>query len=361
MNNKILYWGLIITFGILYAATGFVSFYHAIELFSISNEKWLAVILSLVFEIGQSSVLFSILLTKNRKSPLAWGVMTLLTIIQIVGNVVSTYKFIETSNRLDFQYFQKTILFWVEAEGVEMFKVIISYLTGGILPIIALAMTSLVVENIKLKEESDKEILESIEKSKIPLVELEEKSNDNSYDIKKEEIKPVDEISSNNWEDYLNKSLDENDSKIDTSEIIEEKESEIVIEPITNEIKEDIKPIKESKPKKKDKKKDKKTPIERVKIKDLDKKVIKKDKKIDVDKQAKSTIKSISQDEIKKEISEPKPDEIKSKEGDEKYASLIKDNIEVIDVKAVPKGEKGKIDKFGIPIKPNERQNYDKI
>lgn len=152
-KNKLLYSGLIFTFIILYGATAFVSWYHSITFFNISNETWLSVLLSFVAEVGQASVLFSILLTANKNKILPWAIMIILTSLQVIGNVVSTYKYIVTSNTEDFLYFQNSILFWVETGSPELFKVIIAWISGALLPIIALSMTSLVAQNMKLKEE----------------------------------------------------------------------------------------------------------------------------------------------------------------------------------------------------------------
>jgi hypothetical protein len=157
-NNNRLYKWLIVTFIILYSATAFVSFYHSITFFNIANAVWLSIILSLVAEIGQASVLFSLLLTKNKNNWLAWSIMFLLTGLQIVGNVVSSFKYISVTNSIDFTYFQKSILFWVANTNTEMFKIIIAWITGGILPIIALSMTALVADNLKLKDEEPQSI-----------------------------------------------------------------------------------------------------------------------------------------------------------------------------------------------------------
>jgi len=152
-NITNLYKWLIVTFIVLYAGTAFVSFYHSITFFNIANTVWLSVMLSLIAELGQASVLFSLLLTKNKNNWLAWSVMFLLTALQIVGNVVSSFKYISITNSIDFTYFQKSILFWVSDTNTEMFKIIIAWITGGILPIIALSMTALVADNLKLKDE----------------------------------------------------------------------------------------------------------------------------------------------------------------------------------------------------------------
>jgi len=176
LKNNNLYKWLIVTFVILYSATAFVSFYHSITFFNIANIAWLSVILSLVCEIGQASVLFSLLLTKNKNNWLAWSIMFLLTGLQIVGNVVSSFKYISISNSIDFTYFQKSILFWVSDTNTEMFKIIIAWITGGILPIIALSMTALVADNLKLKDEEIK-IEDDVEKeisSQLPSENLED-------------------------------------------------------------------------------------------------------------------------------------------------------------------------------------------
>ena len=59
---------------------------------------------------------------------------------------------------------------------------------------------------------------------------------------------------------------------------------------------------------------------------------------------------------IKKEDFEKK----KKKEAEEYVPSIIIDGVEVIDAKAIPKKEKIKLDKFGIPI-PENRRTWDKI
>ena len=141
-REKVLYGGLIITFAVLYLATAFVSWYHAITFFNIANAVWLSVILSFVAEIGQASALFSILLTHKQKF-LTWGVMVILTTLQVIGNVVSSYDWIITHNSAGVEGFQKSILFWMQTTDSEVFKVVIAWISGALLPIIALSMTAL--------------------------------------------------------------------------------------------------------------------------------------------------------------------------------------------------------------------------
>jgi len=158
-KHDLLYGGLISTFVVLYGATAFVSWYHAITFFNIANAMWLSVILSFVAEIGQASVLFSILLTELKKTShiiLSWTIMTLLTTLQVIGNVVSSYEWITTHGGAGVEAFQKSILFWMAAADPEIFKVVIAWITGALLPIIALSMTALVAQYMELKAENVK-------------------------------------------------------------------------------------------------------------------------------------------------------------------------------------------------------------
>jgi len=154
-NSKGLYWGLIITFFVLYALVGFVSTLHSITFFQLANTVWMAVLLGITYEVGQAAVLFSILMSDNNKKLLPWFLMILLTALQITANVYASFKFMDSSGSNDWTFWQRSILFWLEADGPEMFKVVISWISGALLPVVALGMTALVAENLKLKDEQD--------------------------------------------------------------------------------------------------------------------------------------------------------------------------------------------------------------
>ena len=144
MQNKI----LTIVFLILYIAVAFVSTYHAVSFFSISNPVWLAIILSIAFEIGQAVVLFTIL-TSNIRQIMSWVLMGILTAVQVLGNVFSSYKFALINNADQIQYFTKSVLFFVQSPNPEYNYVMISYITGAILPVVALCLTGIVAKMIK--------------------------------------------------------------------------------------------------------------------------------------------------------------------------------------------------------------------
>lgn len=144
---------LTILFSLLYLAVGFVSVYHSIEFFSISNQRWLAVILAIAFEIGQAAVLFS-LLTSKTKRIMPWILMGVLTLVQCMGNVFSSHHYLLVHNTDMIQYFTDSVLFFIQDPDPKYNQVMISYITGAILPIVSLCMTSMIVNN-SIKEEDE--------------------------------------------------------------------------------------------------------------------------------------------------------------------------------------------------------------
>jgi hypothetical protein len=165
-RQRLLYGGLITTFTILYVATAFVSWYHAITFFNIANAIWLSYILSFVAEVGQASALFSLLLTENKKEWLTWFVMVILTMLQVIGNVESSYDWI-IKHGDGVESFRKSILFWVQTENTDTFKIIIAWITGAVLPVIALSMTALVAQNLDLNVHKAKTKLDDDSESEI--------------------------------------------------------------------------------------------------------------------------------------------------------------------------------------------------
>ena len=99
-------------------------------------------------------VLFSILMTENKNRALAWGMMILLTALQVTANVYASFKFMDVSGTTDWTYWQRAILFGVNADSPEMYKVIIAWISGALLPLVALGMTALVADQIKLAGET---------------------------------------------------------------------------------------------------------------------------------------------------------------------------------------------------------------
>lgn len=161
---------LIILFSLLYIAVGFVSTYHAISFFAISNENWLAIILAIAFEIGQAAVLFSLLTNKTKKI-MPWILMSVLTLVQVLGNVYSSYSYMIINHPDQVKYFTDSVLFYLQDPDPQVNQVMISYITGAILPIVSLCMTSMVVNAAGLESQSKPEKYEHTADDLAPVVE----------------------------------------------------------------------------------------------------------------------------------------------------------------------------------------------
>lgn len=146
----------IILFTLLYIGCCVVSITHAVSFFGLANVPWMAISLSVIFEIGQAAVLFSLLTSKkDRKKILPWILMSIFTIVQVLGNVFSSYKYLLMNSADQLQYFKDPIFIWTNIPDAQC-NVILSYLLGGLLPITCLALTSMVtnfLEDDTIQEE----------------------------------------------------------------------------------------------------------------------------------------------------------------------------------------------------------------
>ena len=147
-KHSFLKYSLVTLFALLYGLSAFVSGYHAIEFFSLANAYWLALLLAITFEIGQAAVLFYVLQSKT-KSYGPWVLMIVLTLTQCIGNIFSSHKYMVTHSMEDIKYFTDSVLFFVADPDPKVNIVFIDYIVGFLLPIVALAMTSMVVEILK--------------------------------------------------------------------------------------------------------------------------------------------------------------------------------------------------------------------
>lgn len=142
----------LILFAILYISVAFVSTFHALSFFSLANSMWIAVMLAITFEIGQAAVLFSILTGASGKSKIIpWALMIVLTLVQVLGNVYSSYEYLITNSAELLRYFKEPIFVWTDLPDKEC-NVILTYIIGAILPIVSLLMTSMVTNYIGKEE-----------------------------------------------------------------------------------------------------------------------------------------------------------------------------------------------------------------
>lgn len=164
-NKRTIY---IVLFAILYICVGLVSTIHAVSFFALANVMALAVILALSFEIGQAAVLFSILTDiRKRKKVMPWLLMGVLTIVQIMGNIYSSYKYLMTNSTDSLRYFKEPIFVWTTIPDQNA-NVLLVYIIGAILPIVSLLMTAMLTSYLEKDEQIEEEIeeLEETEEEK---------------------------------------------------------------------------------------------------------------------------------------------------------------------------------------------------
>ena len=139
-------------FAILYLSVAAVSTFHAFHFFGLANNSIMAAMLAGTFEIGQAAVLFSLLTdSENRKRYMPWVLMCILTIVQVLGNVFSSYEYIITNSMESLRYFKEPIFIWTNLPD-EQANVIVTYIQGSLLPIICLLLTSMVTSYLSKEE-----------------------------------------------------------------------------------------------------------------------------------------------------------------------------------------------------------------
>lgn len=164
-TKQTIYIGL---FAILYLIVAFSSFWHACAFFGLANNSWMSIILAFAFEIGQAAVLFSLLTSKkDRSRVMPWVLMTMFTLVQVIGNVFSSYKYIISNSVENLRYFKEPIFIWTQLPD-DQATVIVTYVVGAILPIAALLLTSMITNYLSDKEEEKKNELEQpVEEQKV--------------------------------------------------------------------------------------------------------------------------------------------------------------------------------------------------
>ena len=182
MLRKIYFW----LFAILYIIVAVNSGYHAFEFFGLANGGIMSIMLAAAFEIGQAAVLFSLLTSaKERNKVMPWTLMGILTLVQVIGNVYSSYKYIMLNSLDNLQWFKDPIFVWMDLPDNQA-TVIVTYIIGAILPIVALLLTAMVTNQLETDKDNEviKDILDEEDK-------LEKETPQEFIDNKKEEYKEI--------------------------------------------------------------------------------------------------------------------------------------------------------------------------
>ena len=144
------------TFITLYALVSIISTIHVIDFFELSNPDWLAVTLAIGFEIGAAASLASLVILKKMNKTIVWSLFIAITLMQMQGNMY--YAFI---NLEDFTAWSE--LFDLIEEDLIDQKRILAFVSGAILPLVALGFIKSLVDYIKPEEKVEvKEVTEDV-------------------------------------------------------------------------------------------------------------------------------------------------------------------------------------------------------
>ena len=205
MNSKIIRTTYLSLFAILYLCTAFVSTMHAIQFFSLANAAYLGVILALTFEVSQAAVLSSLLIDKsNQKKVVPWVLMFLMCIVQILGNVYSSYKYICLNSLEDLKWFKEPIFIWMDNFPDKEATVIVTWAIGGLLPCVCLLLTEMVTSYIHRDKEENK-VTEPAKQEEIKEDKKEELENEQVQEQTRQKEEAIEEYEQNN-ERYNNRS-----------------------------------------------------------------------------------------------------------------------------------------------------------
>ena len=175
-------------FAVLYLSVAAVSTFHAFHFFGLANNQVMAAMLAGTFEIGQAAVLFSLLTdSSNRKKYMPWVLMCILTLVQVLCNVFSSYEYIITNSMDSLRYFKEPIFIWTNLPD-EQANVIVTYIQGSLLPIVCLLLTSMVTSYLSKEEKNNSLQNEQIKNTDIAEKEPIEKETTKKETTKEEQI-----------------------------------------------------------------------------------------------------------------------------------------------------------------------------
>ena len=208
------------TFVTLYLLVSTISTIHVIDFFKMSNPYWLAVTLAIAFEVGAAASLASLVVLDKMNKGLIWSLFITITLMQMQGNMYYAFK-----NLNDYQSWVE--LFNLVDEDPLYQKRILSFVSGAILPLVALGFIKSLVDYIKPSEAKHVVAIEENVDSMRKVVE--------AYDDLAEEIKDWEEASLTDLQNFedLEDLIEE---KIEIEEEIEEIEEAIETESAAEEV-----------------------------------------------------------------------------------------------------------------------------
>jgi len=144
-KSKIVSGFIIGTFVSLYLLVSIISTIHVIDFFELSNPYWLAVSLAIGFEIGAAASLASLITLDKMNKTIVWALFITITAMQMQGNMYYAFKSLH-------DYTGWVELFnLIEWEPLAQ-KRLLAFVSGAILPLVALGFIKSLVDYIKPDE-----------------------------------------------------------------------------------------------------------------------------------------------------------------------------------------------------------------
>lgn len=160
-KNKLVGGFIIGTFVMLYILVSLISTIHVIDFFELSNPRGMAIALAVAFEIGAAASLASLITLDKMNKTLVWALFIAITAMQMQGNMY--YAFM---NLGDYQTWSE--LFNLIEEEPLFQKRVLAFVSGAILPLVALGFIKSLVDYIKPEGEMKEETIESPGKQSNP-------------------------------------------------------------------------------------------------------------------------------------------------------------------------------------------------
>ena len=147
MKKKGLVNGFIIgTFVMLYILVSLISTIHVIDFFELSNPRGMAIALAVAFEVGAAASLASLITLDKMNKTLVWALFIAITAMQMQGNMFYAFQNLEG-------YASWVELFNLVDEEPLFQKRVLAFVSGAILPLVALGFIKSLVDYIKPEDE----------------------------------------------------------------------------------------------------------------------------------------------------------------------------------------------------------------
>lgn len=180
MNKNLVNRFVIGTFVMLYLIVSVISTIHVVDFFSLSNPFWLAVSLAIAFEVGAAASLASLIALDKMNKTLVWALFITITLMQMQGNMYYAFKNLNG-------YESWVQLFNLVDQDPLYQKRILSFVSGAILPLVALGFIKSLVDYIKPDATQPQALEENVESMRKVvdahdslIEEIEKKTNDDS-------------------------------------------------------------------------------------------------------------------------------------------------------------------------------------